>query len=648
MYKISFEISALFVSLLCFIYCVAAKHRQYIPPKGFKSKLNNQHFLFLAMLITNMVSAASSVTGVYLVSLEGGDTLAFFQYLFHALYFFFHAGLSLSFGLYISSVTGSKFKNNKVLYFLYYVPFIVTELLILTNSFTGWCFYMDPEKGYTRGILMLLLYGFGAFYIVTGLLTFLINMKAISRSDRIAVGVFIVIATVGIVVQAVRSDLLVELFFESLACLVMMIVLEEKSGHIDQTTGLLNRIAFVDNNRRYMITKQPYDIVLIRITDLDQYIKRFGVKNVDDFLMKVAIFLQEDVSSLDVFACRRDEFAVLLKDSKLDDTVKFAYKVVDRFKKEWNFNLANSVVDMVATIIRVPENIETYEQLEDLMSANYQKNKSGSYIVPLDELLEMTKVKGYEEAIKRAIANHKLMVKYQPIYSIKEKKTVSAEALLRIEDEYLNALSPDAYIPVAEKSGLIREIGKFVFEEVCKYLNDKRIKNSQVEYIELNLSTYQFMYDDLISSFEEIRKRYNVPSSKINLEITETGGSLERNEVLETLMEFRKLGYTLSLDDFGTGYSNVVRTIKCKFENIKIDKTILWSLGHEGNDSTILQSLMSFIKSQGSTIIQEGVETKEQLDIVTKCGSDYIQGFYFSDALSGEDFIAYLKNENSK
>lgn len=648
MYKISFEISALFVSLLCFIYCLAAKRRQYIPPKGFKNKLGNQHFLFLMMLLTNMISAASSVTGVYLVTLEGGDVLAFFQYFFHALYFIFHTALSLAFGLYITSVTGSKFKNKKVLYFLYYVPFIAAELLILTNGLTGWCFYMDPVNGYTRGILMLLLYGIGAFYILTGLLTFLFNMRAISRSDRIAVGMFIIIATAGIIVQAVRSDLLVELFFESLACLVMMIVLEEKSGHIDQTTGLLNRIAFVDNNRRYMITKQQYDIVLIRIDNLDQYIKRFGVKNVDDFLMKVASFLQEDVSSLDVFACRRDEFAVLLKDSKLEDTLNYANKVVDRFKKEWNFNLANSVVDIVATIIRIPENIETYEQLEDLLSANYQKNRSGSYIVPLDELLEMTKLRGYEEAIKRAIANHKLHVKYQPIYFIKEKKTVSAEALLRIEDPYLNTLSPDAYIPVAEKSGLIRELGKFVFEEVCKYLNDERIKKSSIEYIELNLSTYQFMYDDLIPSFEAIRQKYNVPSSKINLEITETGGSLERNEVFQTLMEFRKLGYTLSLDDFGTGYSNVVRTIKCKFENIKIDKSVLWNLGHEGNDSTILESLMGFIKSQGSRIIQEGVETKEQLDIVTKCGSDYIQGFYFSDALSGEEFIKYLNEENNK
>ena len=648
MYKISFEISAFFISLLCLIYCIAAKNRQYIPPKGFKSKLNNQHFLFLLMLLTNMTSSAASVTGVYLAGLEGGGALEFWQYFFHALYFIFHATLSLAFGLYIFSVTGANLKINKIVYVLYYVPYLIAEVLIFTNSLTGWCFYMDPVEGYHRGVLMLLLYGIGAFYIVTGFIAFFINMRAISRSDRIAVGLFVIIATVGIVVQAVRSELLVELFFESLACLVIMIVLEEKSGHIDPTTGLLNRVAFVENNRRLMITKQKYSVVLIRISDLDKYIKRFGVRNVDDFLMKVAHFLGGEVSSLDAFACRREEFAVLFKDDKKDEAEAFANKVVERFKKDWSFNFVDTLVDVIVAIVNIPENVSTYEELEDLISTNYQKDRSGSYIVPLEEIIEIGKLKTYEDILKRAILNDDLVVNYQPIYCIKQNKTISAEALLRIDDEVLSTISPDVYIPVAEKSGLIKEIGLFVFEEVCRFLSDERTKNSQLEYIELNVSLYQCMDDDLVDSFESIRKKYGIPSSKINLEITETGDALEREEVLETLDKFRELGYSLSLDDFGTGYSNIVRTIKCKFDNIKIDKTILWSLSQEGDDSETLRSLMAFIKNQGSKIVQEGIETKEQFDLAAKCGSDFIQGFYFSKAISKEEFIDYLKQENTK
>ena len=111
MYAISFEISAFFLSLLCFVYCLTAKRKQYVPPKGISRRAFDQHFQFLMMLVTNMVSSISSVIGVYLTTIQA-DGITFWQYLFHALYFIFHTTLSLAFGLYIISVTNSNPKNN--------------------------------------------------------------------------------------------------------------------------------------------------------------------------------------------------------------------------------------------------------------------------------------------------------------------------------------------------------------------------------------------------------------------------------------------------------------------------------------------------------------------------------------------------------
>ncbi|MBO5528212.1 MAG: EAL domain-containing protein, partial [Bacilli bacterium] len=230
--------------------------------------------------------------------------------------------------------------------------------------------------------------------------------------------------------------------------------------------------------------------------------------------------------------------------------------------------------------------------------------------------------------------------------SIAEKHTVSAEALLRVTAEPFHSISPDIYIPIAEKTGLIREIGLFVFEEVCKFLADERTKDTDIRYVELNLSTYQFLDNNLVEEFEAIRQKYQVPTSKINLEITETGGFLSKDDALEILEKFKALGYTLSLDDFGTGYSNFVRVVRCKFENIKIDKSLLWDLHEERNGHQALKSLTSFIKVQGASIIQEGVETKEQLELSAACGADYIQGFYFSKAIPVDDFYHYLATEN--
>lgn len=648
MYAISFEISAFLLSLLCFVYCLTAKRRQYIPPKGISNRVSDQHFQFLMMLVMNMISSLSSVIGVYLTTLQG-DGITFWQYFFHALYFIFHTTLSLAFGLYIISVTGTNIKKNKVLYILFFIPYFVAEALILTNHWTGWCFYMDAESVYHRGPLMILLYGLAAFYVVMGFVFFIRNMRAITRVDSIAVGAFIVIATLGIVVQAVRSDLLVELFAEALACLVIMMVLEEKAGHLDQMTGLLNRFAFSDGMRRKFASRQPFDFVMIRILGLNGLIKRFNERTADEFLLQFATYLSLNCASATAYCYRRGEFLVVFQDQGNQSSI-FAHDIVERLKLTWLLDGIDITMDGEAAVVNVPNDVRDYDEVEDLIAAyaSYEKRQKGPTLIPNADIKTMVQTRLYEDELRKVVAEKKLAVYFQPIYSIAEKHTVSAEALLRVPVEPFHSISPDIYIPIAEKTGLIREIGLFVFEEVCKFLADERTKDTDIRYVELNLSTYQFLDNNLVEEFEAIRQKYQVPTSKINLEITETGGFLSKDDALEILEKFKALGYTLSLDDFGTGYSNFVRVVRCKFENIKIDKSILWDLHEERNGHQALKSLTSFIKVQGASIIQEGVETKEQLELSAACGADYIQGFYFSKAIPADDFYHYLATENSR
>ena len=644
MYEVNFEIPAFLLSMLCFIYCLTAKHRQYIPPKTLKNKLLSQHYVFLLMLITNILSSVSSVVGVY-ISNATFNGVAFFQYLFHAFYFIFHSTLSITFTLYIINVTGTSIKWKKLYYVLFALPYIISEVLIFTNSFTNWCFYMDENLVYHRGPLMLFLYGVGALYIVLGFLFFFKNKKAISKVDSIAVGIFIIIATIGIIIQAVQSKYLVELFSEALACLVLMIVLEEKSGHIDITTGLLNRIAFADNNRKMINSKQKYDIVLVKINNFDKLVMRFGGREGDALLINIASYLVKESNVTDIYCYKRESFAAIFKEDEHDKALEFVEKVLKRFNEEWKIDSIELKAEIITTLLKVPEDINSLEEIENLISSDYQKTKAGSYYVSMDEIKAITNSSIYEAALRDAIINKKLLIKYQPIWSTKERKTVSAEALLRVDSEELKNISPELYIPIAEKTGLIRDIGLFVFEEVCKFLKNKEIENSSIRYVELNLSVYQFMYNDLVESFEEIRTRYQVDASRINLEITETTAALDAYVVSNTLKRFQDLGYTLSLDDFGTGYSNLVRMVQSNYQNIKIDKSILWNMTSGDGNYEIIKNLMDFVKSFNFDIIQEGVETKEQLELVIKSGCDYVQGFYFSKAVEQDEFIEYIKNE---
>ena len=642
--KVSFEIATFLICALSFVYCLVAKHRQYIPPKGFRAKLGNQHFLFLVMLLTCMVSCLSSVSGAYLELISKKELLPL-MYSFHVIYFIFHATLSLSFCLYIISVTSTSLYKNKLLTILFFLPYILSVLMVLTNPLTRWSFYMSDELIYHRGSLIFVLYGFGIFYIAMGIFFFFKNMKAITKTDSIAVLVFILIATVGLVVQAVRSSLVIELFSEALACLVLMMVLEEKSGHIDPVTNLYNRVAFADINRKLIVMKEDYSLVVIKLVKLDEVMKGFSIRSTNTLLMNIASFLVSESRVNEIYSYRRDQLCVVFKENNQERVQKFAESVVNRFNNEWSFDSIKIRVDSMVFVVNMPKDMTDFIELEDFMLSNYQKKHAGSYIVSHEELMELKNAKVYEDSLRKALKNKELKLVYQPIWSVKEKKTICLEALLRINGNPLDHISPEIYIPIAESCGIIKEIGLFVFEEVLKFLNDPRIKNTSIEYVELNLSVYQFLFSDLVESFEKLRNKYGVPAKMINLEITETAGSLERPEVETALKQFKDLGYTLSLDDFGTGYSNLVRMLTYKFDNIKIDKSILYNLSKEDDYSGKLKNIMSLAKGLDSHVIQEGVETKEQLDIAISSGADYIQGFYFSKAIDKDDFFTYLKNE---
>ena len=644
MYEVNFEIPAFFLSIVCFLYCITAKQRQYIPPKTVKAKLTSQHFTFLVMLVANMLSAISSIIGVYIAN-SNTPSVYFWKYFFHACYFFFHSTLSIAFALYIINVTSTNSNWKKMHYIIFTIPYILAELLVLTNPLTNWSFYFDNDLIYRRGILMPVLYGLGGLYVVIGFFFFIKNKKAISKVDSIAVATFIIVATAGIIIQGIKSAFLVELFSEALACLILMVVLEEKSGHVDITTGLLNRVAFAEANKRLMATNQEYNIVLIKLNEIDKFIRRFGGREVEEFLMNVASFISKEANVIDVYSYRRESFAVIFKYAKEKQVIKFIETIIDRFEKNWQISSVEIKTDVIATLIKIPQDYSSYDDFKNILVLDYKKEKSGSYFVPLIEIKKISNSSLYESLLKKAIEEDKLELKYQPIWSIKEKMTVSAEALLRVNLDELKDISPEVYIPIAEKTGLIREIGYIVFEKVCEFLSDERFKKSNIEYVELNLSTYQFMYNDLIDRFEEIRKKYNVPAKLINLEITETAATLDEDVVLNSLNRFLELGYTLSLDDFGTGYSNMVRMIGSNYRNIKIDKSILWNAMKNGTNEKTLKNLSVFIKSLGFDIIQEGVETKKQLELVTKCGCDYIQGFYFSKPIPKDEFFEYIKNE---
>ncbi len=229
MYEIVLEISALGVALFCLVDCVKNRPGVYLPiRKGWMNRLKDQHFTYLFLLHTLIISALSSVLEV---SMEKyfRDKSVFSLMLLNEIYFIFHTVLSVIFVLYIINITGALKKKGLSFFAVFIIPLVFAEILIITNPFTKRLFYIDENMRYNRGPLMWALYAVAIFYVAFGVLYFLLNMKMISKLDQSATFILMFIAVLGICIQGVLS-ITVELFFESIAFLGFMLLLETRPG----------------------------------------------------------------------------------------------------------------------------------------------------------------------------------------------------------------------------------------------------------------------------------------------------------------------------------------------------------------------------------------------------------------------------------
>ncbi len=199
------------------------------------------------------------------------------------------------------------------------------------------------------------------------------------------------------------------------------------------------------------------------------------------------------------------------------------------------------------------------------------------------------------------------------------------------------------FIPLAEKSGAIHKLGRFVIEEVCKFIASEEFKELGVEYIEVNLSVAQCHRSDLIDEIENITKKYGVSPAQLNLEITETAACYSENRLLNNIRSLHNLGYSFSLDDFGTGYSNLLRMASLPLNIVKLDRAFVLMDEDDMKFHVVIKNMVKLFRQMGLKILVEGVENSEMVEKFIDIDVDYIQGFYYSKPIPKDEYIAFLR-----
>jgi len=308
------------------------------------------------------------------------------------------------------------------------------------------------------------------------------------------------------------------------------------------------------------------------------------------------------------------------------------------------------------TLLSCPQYAESIDSVYDaiefyVLNKNYSEEPV-SYEIFDDEFVKAQKrYSTIESLVSDAVSGDGFDVFYQPIFSTKHNSYITAEALIRLKDsKTIGFVSPEEFIPIAERKGLIIDLGIIVMEKVCQFAKKYDLKKLGIEYLEINLSGLQCMDTALSEKLRSIMDKYELEPNFFNFEITETVVSEKTDAITNNMVDLINMGSSFSMDDFGKGNSNLSKIADLPFELVKMDKSLVWAYFEENNTKgkVILPCSITMMNNLNMKIVAEGVETEEHKNILSDMGVDYLQGYYFSRPISGDALITMLTDFKEK
>lgn len=428
----------------------------------------------------------------------------------------------------------------------------------------------------------------------------------------------------------------------------------KKLASTDTLTGLVNREEF---RRRLdqalavvgLSSSQPA-LMLIDLDEFKSINDTRGHPAGDKVLKVVGQRLAELFGSKDVVArLGGDEFAIIVSDYQSRENLEaLSLKIRSEINKTILPRTLNAVVDTSIGIAIAPTDWVTADYLmsnADIALYESKRLGRGKFTFYREDFRQKIREdKKVENELKIALKHNQLKVVYQPKVCLRTNRINSVEALIRWDHPIMGMLGPGYFLPVAEQSSLINEIGRVVLENVCELILRCRREGLEIDRFAINVAAREFMadnnyFDNLMSTLSQRQ----IPANKIELEITEQVLLDKRTEsVFDTFMNLREKGVYISLDDFGTGYASLMHLSKCPIHAIKLDKSFISGINKNKEDTAIVSSITRMAKEMALDVTAEGVETLEQFDFVRNAGCDFVQGYYIAKPLSEDALIEFV------
>ena len=516
-------------------------------------------------------------------------------------------------------------------------------LALFSNPKSGVIFYFDANHVYHRGPLNMMGYSVVLAEICIVLFAYFRNRKTAPRAMRRVLLQTIPCLLLCLILQRVYTEIMITTFCMAMLALVLFLNFQGGRLGVDELTRLNNRNRFFLELELRFSLKQRFQVFYVRLKETNDPSSQHGKSLDDNALYHFAYGLRHLIPKSVSFQLTRLGFAVIVPTAahseqnreKLQDYLGKTFSVSDK-SIQLDSILVEYLVDEDTTSVA-----DFHAKLDYAVHTAYAENKSYVYYTPaLGEAMHRRQY--LRERIQQVDTDHGFEVWLQPIYSLRANCLCSAEALLRLRDDDGKLIRPDEFIPLAEESDIIYDITWFVVEQVCQFLQ----ANPYLDFISVsvNLPMPQLQIPGFLERLNSITAKYGIEHRRICLEVTERTFPENYDAAKNCMQALSQAGYRLFLDDFGVGYSNFSWLLQLPFSCIKLDRSISLSIESDERSRETVRSLIRLFQERGHHVIAEGVETEAQVNTLSACGVDRIQGYYYAKPMDMEQFLDFHRN----
>lgn len=573
-----------------------------------------------------------------------------FQYLINILYLLSYNGIAVVF-TYCIILSNQKVSRLEVLKrWLLFIPYLFAIIAIITTPKTKAIFYFDENLEYCHGFLFYALFGIGFFYVFYLIIYFIKNKKELSTDLKVCFGFHTLATYSTLILQMKIENLYLIGFMTSITSLLLFLAIEDPSNYTDKEMEIFSYAAFIALLKTKFSQRRKFQILALEIEGLNNLEENIGRKNKTIVLKRVSGRLSSTCGKRSVFRISNNRIAIIFSDDNSKQSFMLK-QVSDIFAEPYQINDTFINFSIIISFISCPEvaaNVEDVLKMIDISLKKINKNPTSQrYTNVVYADAKFLEIKHRQDMIldllKNTLANKKIAVYYQPIYSANAHKYVSAYATYFLVSKTQEKILPKEFVPIAIENGLIIELEELYLNQVCNDISEYKLFQTGIHSVILNLSHVFWQNEILCKKIIYAIDNYHLDSSSLQFSVNDEQELFNNSVFIENVRTLHEMQIKISLNDYGQNISNQQNLIKYDFDSINLNEELVYFAPESKLTYDLLKTTIKMLQELKKEVVLAGVEREEHLAILQELKCDFMRGSYYSDYLSVDSFMEFVR-----